>query len=145
VLVAFVSSACTGDDIPTTDPPRQLQDGASVEPPPSSDPGDTAFVPGEFSYAYLGVTVTLSWKGQYGKLEVENAGDRELGQPGLYAVTNDQREVDARLRHAGSIPAGDSATFDVVFPQSVTLDQTGFVVLLFGDQNWGALAPVAQK
>lgn len=143
--LAFAAVACTGDDIPTTEPPRQGGGDPSAPAPPSRDPGATEFVPGEFSYEYLGVTATLSWKGEKATLEIENAGDSELGQPGLYAVTNDQREVDAELPGAGPIPPGGSAALDVVFPDVVTLDETGFVVLLFGDQNWGALAPVQAR
>ncbi len=145
MVLAVAAAACTGDDIPTTEPPRQGVGNPSAPAPPSRDPGATEFIRGEFSYEYLGVTATLSWKDDGATLEIENAGDNELGEPGLYAVTNDQREVNAQLRGAEPILAGDSAVFDVVFPDNVTLDETGLVVLLFGDQNWGALAPVAAR
>jgi hypothetical protein len=141
-LLALFGAACTGDDGPT--PSTQTSASESVRSVPSKDIGDTVFVPGEFSYEYLGVKATLSWAGSSAELRVDNGGDTELGRPGLYAVTNDQREVPAELPGAAPVPPGGSATFDVTFPRGVTLEQTGLVVLLFGDQNWGALAPVAQ-
>ena len=57
-------------------------------------------------------------------------------------MTSDQREVPGEVTDTAPIPAGDSATFAISFPDDVGFEETGFVVLLFGDENWGAFGPV---
>lgn len=109
------------------------------------DSGAVEFEEGLFRYEFDSVRAELRWQGGDGELTVDNGSDRELGEPGLYAVTSDQREVPGEVTDTASIPAGDSATFAIAFPDDVAFEETGFVVLLFGDENWGAFGPVPAK
>ena len=144
VVLAMAAAACTGGDDPDPGPSE-----GGAEPPeptasslPTEDPGAVAFEPGLFRYRFNFVSAELRWQGGDGELTIDNGSDRELGQPGLYAVTSDQREVPGEVSGTAPVPAGDSASFEISFPDDVAFEETGFVVLLFGDENWGAFAPV---
>jgi hypothetical protein len=136
LVLALMGAACTGDD-PSPSPSDTTDTGS---PLPTEDvPVD--FVPGEWTYENNGVTVAFSWEG--GTLSVENGSGAELGPPGLYVVSQTQERFDAEVAETGPIPDGDAAGFVATFPDGLTLKDVGLVVLLFGDQNWGALSPVA--
>ena len=145
VVLSLTGAACTGDDEPEPSPTAV---GSSAEPTdggsqlPTVDPGAVPFEEGLFRYEFDSVKAELRWQGGEGELTVDNGSDRELGEPGLYAVTSDQREVPGEVTDTAPIPAGDSATFTISFPDDVAFEETGFVVLLFGDENWGAFGPV---
>jgi hypothetical protein len=145
LVLALASAACTGAGEPDPSPtgaPTTSEPTDTPSPLPTDDPGAVRFEEGLFRYRFNSVTAELRWDGGDGELTVENRSGRELGPPGLYAVTSDQREVSAEVSGAAPIPTGDSATFSISFPDDVAFDATGFVVLLFGDENWGALGPV---
>ena len=76
-------------------------------------------------------------------MDVKNATGAELAAPG---GVRRRRHGRAARRDRGrlrpSIPDGQSATFAVTFPDQVTKESIGLVVLLFGDSNWGDFAPV---
>jgi hypothetical protein len=138
LVVALAGTACTGDD-PSPSPDDT---SSSASPLPTVDvPVD--FVPGEWTYENNGVTVAFSWEG--GALSVENGSGAELGAPGLYVVTQTQERVDGEVAGAAPIPDGDSGDLVATFPGDLTLADVGLVVLMFGDQNWGALSPVVAK
>jgi hypothetical protein len=148
VLLSLLAAACTGDEDPQATPTAagstsEPADGGS--PLPTVDPGAVPFEEGVFRYEFDAVRAELRWQGGEGELTVDNGSDRELGEPGLYAVTSDQREVPGEVSDTAPIPAGDSATYTISFPDDVAYDETGFVVLLFGDENWGAFGPVPAK
>lgn len=135
LILALAGVACTGDD-PSPSPTDPIDAGS---PLPTEDvPVD--FVPGEWTYENNGVTVAFSWEG--GALSVDNGSDAELGPPGLYVVTQTQERVDAEVAATAPVPDGDAVDLVAAFPADLTLDDVGLVVLLFGDQNWGALSPV---
>jgi hypothetical protein len=114
-------------------------DGTSPTALPTVDqPVD--FVPGEWTYENNGVTVAFSWDS--GELTVENGSGQELGEPGLYAVTQTQQRVDADVADATAIDDGGSVTLTVAFPGDLQLEDVGMVAIVFGEQNWGALSPV---
>jgi hypothetical protein len=144
VVSASLAAGCTGDGEPSPSPGNDGAEPTSPSPLPTEDPGEVPFEPGLFRYAFSGVEAELRWQGGEGELTVDNGSDRELGEPGLYAVTSDQREVPGDVAKSAAIPAGESATFSISFPDAVAFDETGFVVLLFGDENWGAFAPVPE-
>lgn len=143
--LAVTAAACTGgEEQPTPTASAATSDPAepSESPLPTVDPGAVRFEPGLFRYRFNFVTAELRWQGGEGELTIDNGSDRELGDPGLYAVTSDQREVPGQVAGTAPVPAGGSASFAISFPDDVEYDETGFVVLLFGDENWGAFAPV---
>jgi hypothetical protein len=51
-------------------------------------------------------------------------------------------QQDGAVTDAVAIPDGESATFQVTFPDDVNERTVGLVILSFGDSNYGALAPV---
>ncbi len=114
----------------------------SEAPLPTVDVGQVAFVPGKFAYSYLGVDATLDWSGGKGTLDVHNGSPSELGEPGLYAVTAERPRVSGTVTDAAPIPAGASAKLAITFPSDLSPDAVGMIALLFGDENWGAFAPV---
>ena len=143
VLVAS-TAACTGRD-PEPGPSPVQPTSEPTDPPsplPTTDLGAVEFERGLFRYRFNFVTAELRWDGGEGELTVDNRSGRELGEPGLYAVTSDQRQVAGEVVDAAPVATGTAATFAISFPDDVAFDETGFVVLLFGDENWGAFGPV---
>jgi hypothetical protein len=145
LVLTLAAAACTGEDVPT--PKHSNGSGGSPSPSqlPTVDPGATKFVQGEFAYELNGVTAELSWHGSAAELKVDNASGKELGPPGVYAVTDDQREVQAKVADAAAVADGGSATLQVVFPEDLDPRTTGILVLTFGEENWGAFAPVQES
>jgi hypothetical protein len=101
------------------------------------------FVPGAFRYEFGGVTAELTLDGSAtGTLDVKNATGAELPAPALYLITGDDVRVDATLADAAAIPDGGQGSFRVSFDGPVDLATLGLVILEFGDQNYGGMAPV---
>ena len=66
----------------------------------------------------------------------------ELAAPSLYLITGDDARVDAAIADAAVIPDGEEAMFQVTFPGEIDVATLGLVILSFGDQNYGGMAPV---
>ena len=136
VLLAISAVACTGGGAAT--------DTAASSPPPSPPPSsnvDVRMVPGVWAYDLRGLKATFTWKDAPPTLSVDNGTGIDLGAPAIYVVTQDQRRVDATLDGAAPLGDGAEADYTVAFPGGLTRDDVGLVVLEFGDENWGALAP----
>ena len=101
-----------------------------------------AFVPGEYRYTFNGIVATLSMDGSTGALDIQNASGAELAAPVVYAITDDAARHDATIEGAGPIVDGGSASLTAKFPDAVTADTAGLIVLSFGSDNVGAFAPV---
>ena len=140
--LAFAGAACTSDDGAEPDGDAGNEPAATESPLPTRDTGRVEFERGAFRYQFQNVTATLAWDGGDGELTVENRSGKELGPPGLYAITDAQEEVPAQVTDGASIPTGGSVTFAISFPDDLEYERMGMIVLLFGDQNWGAFAPV---
>lgn len=137
--LVMVGATCTNETTTTTTPPSP-----TGSPLPTVDvPVD--FVEGEYTYENFGVVVHLSWDGGAGEMTIENGSGKLLETPGLYAVTREQTQVPADIPDAAPIPAGEQVTLEVVFPDSLSHDDAGLIALTFGDDNWGALAPVIKE
>jgi hypothetical protein len=138
LTLAVVAGACTGDDTPSTQPDATTGPTAlpTVDVP-------VEFVPGEWTYENHDVTVSFTWDS--GELTVENGSGEELGDPGLYAVTQTQQRVDADIAGSAPVADGGSAALTAAFPAGLELADVGLVVIEFGEQNWGALAPVVAE
>jgi hypothetical protein len=134
-LVAVFASACTsggdGDTTPTPETPTSL--------PPT---GPVRFQLGEYRYEFGGVVASLSFDGSSATLEVKNASGSALDPPSLYVIDATGVRHDGTVDAGVEIPDGDSATFEVSFPEEVKPKAIGLVILLFGDSNYGAFAPV---
>jgi hypothetical protein len=136
VLVAVLGIACTGggDDQPTPAP-----SSTTTSPVPT---GPVHFEPGHYVYEFGGVTVGVVFDGSDAKMDVKNASGAELAAPSLYVVLGTGAQRDGVVTDGSTIPDGESATFQVTFPDDVDERTVGLVVLSFGDANWGNLAPV---
>ncbi len=99
-------------------------------------------MPGEYRYSFNNVTATLTLHGSKGTLDVKNASGADLGAPGIYAITRDDHRFDAQIVTAADVADGAEATFEVVFPTQVTEKTEGLIILKFGDENYGAFAPI---
>jgi hypothetical protein len=137
VLTAAAAVACTnGGSSDTT--------AASLTPTtaPPTVTTDVSIVPGEWTYEYLGVKATFDWKeGSPATLHVKNGSDNPIGAPEVYVVTKDQRHVDGKAGGSTPLDPGESGDYTVTFPDGLTVDDLGLVVLTLGDVNWGALGP----
>jgi hypothetical protein len=136
LLIAVIGIACTGGG----DGNAMRTPAASTTSPPPTGP--VHYTPGEFGYAFGGVTATLSFDSHTATMDVKNATGASLDAPGLYVIMGTGDRVDGTIGDAAPIADGDTATFHVTFPANVTPKSIGLVILLFGDSNYGALAPV---
>ena len=136
--VAAGAGACTGKSSP---PPASVSATASAQGPVTTNE-DVRFKPGEYAYSFNNITVTMKFDGSAATLDVTNHSGAEIGAPGLYAITGDDQRYDATVDGAAPVADGASATFKVTFPDKVTAQSAGLVVLLLGQDNMGALAPV---
>jgi hypothetical protein len=100
------------------------------------------FAPGEFEYTFNGITARFSMDGSGGTLTVKNASGAELGDPGMYVLGSDDKRYEGTVTSPAPVPDGGDATFQVTFPDKVTKESLGLLVLLFGGDNYGAMAPV---
>jgi hypothetical protein len=136
VLVAVLGVACTGGD---GEQPTPAPSSTTTSPVPT---GPVHFEPGHYAYEFGGVTVDLVFDGSDASMDVKNASGAELAAPSLYVVTGTGEQRDGVVTDAVAIPDGESATFQVTFPDDVDERTAGLVILSFGDSNYGALAPV---
>jgi hypothetical protein len=136
VPVLILGVACTGDG---NDEPTRTPAASPTSPVPT---GPVRFEPGHYRYEFGGVTADLVFDGSGATLDVTNASGAELAAPSLYVIDGSGAHQDGVVTDAAPIPDGESATFDVTFPDSVTDETIGLVDLLFGDSNYGLLAPV---
>ena len=135
-IVVALGVACTGDG---NDEPTRAPTSTATSPVPT---GPVHFVPGHYRYEFGGVTADLVFDGSGATMEVKNATGAELARPALYVIDGSGTRRDGVVADAAPIPDGESASFQVTFPDQVTEKTIGLVVLLFGDSNWGDLAPV---
>jgi hypothetical protein len=139
VVLAVVSAACTGGD----DEPSPPSGSASA-----SDGGvrtsnvAVQFQPGKYAYQYNNVSASLTMDTGGSTLQVKNNSGQDLGKPGMYALSQDDKRYEGTVESPATIPDGETATFTVTFPEQVKPDTIGLLVLLFGGSNYGAMKPV---
>lgn len=134
VVLALALSACTGED-GNGNGDGNGGGGTGPEPTPSDvviEPGDS----GVYRYANAGLVATLDLEG--GTLEIQNETGRDLPKPDFYVLEAlDGTHVEGRVEGSAPVPAGETATFDIVL-EGVRADDIGLVVLLMGQDNYGA-------
>jgi hypothetical protein len=135
-LALALAAACTGNG------------GGGPTPTPTATPtspvptGPVRFEPGHYRYDFGGVTADITFDGSSATMNVKNATGAELAAPAVYVIDGTGAQRDGTVVDSTSIPDGQSATFEVTFPDQVKEESIGLVVLLFGDSNWGDFAPV---
>lgn len=113
--------------------------GSSAAPTPDlSGPGNGSyFYDGDF-----GVAATLEPDGSGWQLTVKNTTGDTLGKPGIYALAaTDGSRIDATLTDPSPIGDGEESSFSVSFERKLAPQNMGLVVLMFGGENFGPLAP----
>jgi hypothetical protein len=136
VLVVALGVACTGNG---GDGKTPTPTASATSPVPT---GPIRFEPGHYRYEFGGVTADIVFDGSGATMDVKNATGAELAAPGVYVVDGSGTRRDGVVTAAAPIPDGESQTFQVTFPDQVTEETIGLVVLLFGDSNWGDFAPL---
>jgi hypothetical protein len=134
-LALVLAAACTKGGGTT---PSRTTNPTPTSPAPT---GPVRFEPGEYRYAFGGVTASLSFDGSDATLEVKNASGHDLDPPGIYVIQGTGEREDGTVAGATTVADGAIGTFQVSFPKTVTEKSIGLVILEFGDANWGAMAP----
>jgi hypothetical protein len=140
-IIVITAAGCTGSGGTTP----------SAGPGSTSSPGGpltsnthVVFKEGEYHYTFNSILASLILHGSDGTLRVQNGSGAEVGAPGLYVITGDDKRYDGQITGAAPIPNAGDVTLEVTFPTQVTAKTVGLVVLLLGPDNMGALAPVAE-
>jgi hypothetical protein len=139
MLLAFLASACTGDVDGATSRPPATPSGQGVI---SEDTGDTEFLPGRFIYQFNSITAQAAFEGNVATMNIRNGTGAELGVPSLSVLGADDRRYEGVVEGAGPIGDGEQVSLEFTFPDAVNPPSIGLVVLTFGDDNVGAMAPV---
>jgi hypothetical protein len=140
LCLAIALGGCTGGDGGSTGSTGPTT--TTVVPTPAQT---FTGAPGTATYEYAneGLLVTVHLDGSDGTLEVENDSEHDLGPPGLYVEDAvDGHEIDGEVVNSAAVAAGETATFDVRL-DGITVDDIGLLVLLFGDDNYGAFVRTA--
>ena len=140
-VIAMSAAGCTGNGgtKPSAAP-------GTTSPPAGPVTSNTrvVFKEGEYRYTFDNIVASLTLHGSNGTLRVQNGSGADVGAPGLYVITGDDKRYDGQIAGAAPIPNAGDVTVDVTFPPQVTAKTVGLVVLLLGPDNMGALAPVAE-
>jgi hypothetical protein len=139
VFVVALCMACTGDNGDGGEGKTPTPTASPTSPVPT---GPVHFEPGHYRYEFGGVTADLVFIGSGATMDVKNASGAELAAPALYVIEGSGTRRDGVVADAAPIPDGESATLQVTFPDQVTEETIGLVILLFGDSNYGDFAPV---
>jgi hypothetical protein len=139
VLAVALCVACTRDNGADNGEPTLTPTATPTSPVVT---GPVHFEPGRYRYEFGGVTADLVFDGSDARMDVKNATGAELAAPALYVIEGSGTRRDGVVTGAAPIPDGESATFQVTFPEQVTPESIGLVILLFGGSNYGAFAPV---
>jgi hypothetical protein len=139
LFLAFTGSACTeGDGGASAVPTTPSLSGGVV----SEDTGETEFLPGRFIYQFNSITAQAAFEGNVATMNIRNGTGSDLGAPSVYVVGTDDRRYDGMVEGAAPVADGDQVILEFTFPEPVMPQTIGLVVLSFGDDNVGAMAPV---
>jgi hypothetical protein len=137
--LAFIGSACTeGDGEASSAPPTPSPSGGEV----SEDTGNTEFLPGRFIYQFNSITAQAAFEGNVATMNIRNGTGSDLGAPSLYVVGTDDQRYDGMVEGAAPVADGEQVRLQFTFPDRVMPQTIGLVILSFGDDNVGAMAPV---
>lgn len=133
LIVAFVAAACSGG--------VDAKKGNLPTSPAADATSSTA--PRTYHYdGEGGVSATLRVVDSRWELSVINKTGRTLEEPSLYALdAEDGGHISATVAGASAMKDTEASDFEVSFEKSVGPDDLGLVLLLFGGENFGPLAP----
>jgi hypothetical protein len=137
LLAIVLLVACTGGD-DGSNGPTDATTTTFVPTPAETFTG----APGTAVYTYAnggGLVVTVELEGNTGTMTVDNGTEGEVGPPGVYVLDAiDGHEIDGEVAAAAPIAAGERATFDLTVDEITYAENIGLLVLLLGDDNYGA-------
>jgi hypothetical protein len=142
LLLALVlgAAACTGNDVQSSKTPTV---SASATCGPATSNEIVKFKPGAYRYVFNNIVVDLTFTGEHAaSLDVKNSSGAEIGAPGIYVITGTDERFDSQVAESAAVADGATSSFQVTFPDQVTLKTVGLIILKFGDSNYGAFAPV---
>jgi hypothetical protein len=139
IVLAIVAGACTAG---AETEPGSPSAGEGRQGPVSEDAGSAGSVPGRFQYRFNSITAAATFDGRVATLRVRNGTGSELGAPALYVMGTDDRRYEGVASGAEPIPDGAQVIVEFTFPDAVEPDTIGLAVLVLGDENVGAMAPV---
>jgi len=117
-------------------------DGTTTTPPEESI-GPIGTTKGEFRYQNAGLVVLLKFRGDGGTLEVENDSGYDLPEPGFYVLdARDGHEIEGTVEDSEPVADGEKKSFEISVGEGFDLDNVGLVILLMGEDNYGAFVNV---
>lgn len=137
VAAGLLAGACTGSSDAKSGGGRGPS-GTSPTPIRTvvAPPGTTVFV-----YSNADVFATMRLRGQRGTLRIQNKTGLELPPPGFYILAAaDGHRVDGTVAVPDSIPDGQTKSFRVSFA-GLQVKDIGLVILVMGEENFGAFVP----
>lgn len=102
--------------------------------------------PGAYVYRRPGIEATFELRGDAGTLVVLNETGFPLDDPGVYLLdARDGSRVEAEVTDPASVPDGRTRGFEVEVPDAPEAKHVGLVVLMVGDDDFGAFAPARDQ
>jgi hypothetical protein len=135
-LAALGSAAC--------EKAQSQPDGESPTTKPTEESiGPIGTTKDEYRYQNAGLVAVLKFRGAGGTLQVENDSGFDLPAPGFYVLdARDGHEIDGTVRNSEPVPDGTKKSFQISVGEGFDLDNVGLVVLLMGEDNYGAFVNV---
>jgi len=121
----------------------QPDGGSKTTKPTEASIGPIATTKSEFKYQNAGLVAVLEFRGTGGTLRVENDSGFDLPAPGFYVLdARDGHEIDGTVKDSEPVPDGAKKSFQISVGEGFDLDNVGLVILLMGEDNYGAFVNV---
>jgi hypothetical protein len=137
VAVSLLGAACdSGGDTDGDNPPP---DGQMESPRPDEGPGTVGTTPGKYEYRNAGLIAKMNLETDPATLTIVNDTGRTLPKPDFYILdARDGTQIDGKVDASSSIPDGQEKQFDITIQGQIELQNIGLVLLLMGEDNYGA-------
>lgn len=131
VLLAVLGAACTGEQEPS--------DPATSDTPTDVVPSAVGTTKGKYVYDNAGLNARMELTADGGTLTVTNKTGRGIDEPGFYLLdARDGAQIDGKVAAASPVANGQTEEFDVTFAKPIETQNIGLVILVIGDDNYGA-------
>lgn len=136
--IALGAGACTGSDEPPAGASGPGATAGTGTTGASGPTGNIVVPPGSTVYRYVNAGLTATLDLDADTLEIQNQTGAAVAKPGFYVLdARDGSQIDGRVLDSASVPAGQTATFDVAL-EGIEPRNIGLVILLIGQDNLGA-------
>ncbi|HLB61425.1 MAG TPA: hypothetical protein VJN50_01565 [Actinomycetota bacterium] len=121
----------------------QPDSDGTITTPPEESVGPIGTTKDEFRYQNAGLVAVLKFRGKGGTLQVENDSGFDLPTPGFYVLdARDGHEIEGTVEGSEPVPDGEKKTFQISVGEGFELENVGLVILLMGEDNYGAFVNV---